>query len=59
MDFSHSKSDTLAARLRRRRREILFATVLTLAAGGYLLASHKQVQPKAPVAMTGKLKQVQ
>lgn len=54
MNASHSKSDPLAYRLRRRRREIIFAIVLTLAAVAYLTSSQvDRSLEKAPVAMQG------
>lgn len=52
MDSSHLNSDTLAVRLLRKRREILFAIVLTFAAAGYTLAAHWHATQEEPVAMT-------
>lgn len=59
MDLNHSKSDSLMRRLRRRRREIVFATLLTFAAAGYLFSSTGAAPQKAPVALKGELKKVE
>ena len=58
MDLTPSRNESLTTRLLRKRREILFAIILTFAAAGYTLAAHLNALPAAPVAMTDTPKKV-
>lgn len=56
MDIRDSHSQSLQDRVRRKRREILFAVVLTFAAAAYLLSSHGVPSKEVPVSLNGKTK---
>ncbi|MCH9764830.1 MAG: hypothetical protein K0U34_02400 [Alphaproteobacteria bacterium] len=61
MNMAFQLDKTMLLRVRRLRREIVFAVALTLAATIYLLASGAQEPPKEPIAMKANpvVKQVQ